>query len=354
MRAGSANFFRPLNQHRPLTSPALETLAIIAYRQPITRVDVEAVRGVTIDGVLQTLMERGLVKIGGRAEIPGRPLLYETSQFFLDHLGVRNLDELPNVEELGTRYFTTAPKPVAGVSDAGPDLTNVGHNAAIALVFRPIVFIALAASQIYAADIRPENCARAAKYSESKHGISMVVIQNGRTVSEHYASGAVRDGRWPIFSGTKSFWGVAALCAVRDGLVHLDDHVADTITEWKSDPRKSQITIRQLLSQTDGIEPAPHLHSQSVRDRNAMAIRLPNIASPGTVFAYGPSHLQIFSELLRRRLGGRSTISYIQGNVLSPAWPNESRIQGRRARRIRFRPAVSRLTASEWARFPAR
>jgi segregation and condensation protein B len=93
-----------------LSAPALETLAIIAYRQPITRADVEAVRGVTIDGVLQTLMERGLVKIGGRAEIPGRPLLYETTEFFLDHFGLRNLDELPNVTELRTRHLPAAPR----------------------------------------------------------------------------------------------------------------------------------------------------------------------------------------------------------------------------------------------------
>ena len=106
-----------------LTAPALETLAIIAYRQPIMRADVEAVRGVTIEGVLQTLMERGLVKIAGRAEIPGRPLLYATTQFFLDHFGLRNLDELPNVEELRTRHLpVSAPGPatVAGVADAGP------------------------------------------------------------------------------------------------------------------------------------------------------------------------------------------------------------------------------------------
>ncbi|MEY2541803.1 MAG: segregation and condensation protein [Verrucomicrobiota bacterium] len=103
-----------------LTAPALETLAIIAYRQPITRPDVEAVRGVTIDGVLQNLMERGLVKISGRAEIPGRPLLYETTQFFLDHFGLRNLDELPNVEELRKRYLPMAPRPPAVVAaDAG-------------------------------------------------------------------------------------------------------------------------------------------------------------------------------------------------------------------------------------------
>jgi segregation and condensation protein B len=101
-----------------LSSPALETLAIIAYRQPITRADVEAVRGVNIDGVLQTLMERGLVKIAGRAEIPGRPLLYETTQFFLDHFGLRNLDELPNAEELRRRYLPVA-QPVAGIGDSG-------------------------------------------------------------------------------------------------------------------------------------------------------------------------------------------------------------------------------------------
>ena len=96
-----------------LTPPSLETLAIIAYRQPITRADIEAVRGVAVDGVLQNLMERGLVKIAGRAEVPGRPLIYETTEFFLEHFGLRNLDELPNAEELRTRYFPTAPKETA-------------------------------------------------------------------------------------------------------------------------------------------------------------------------------------------------------------------------------------------------
>jgi segregation and condensation protein B len=79
---------------------------------------VEAVRGVNIDGVLQTLMERGLVKIAGRAEIPGRPLLYETTQFFLDHFGLRSLEELPNVEELRKRDLPVA-RSVAGIGDAG-------------------------------------------------------------------------------------------------------------------------------------------------------------------------------------------------------------------------------------------
>ena len=105
-----------------MSAPALETLAIIAYRQPITRADVEAVRGVAVDGVLQNLMERGLVKIAGRADVPGRPLLYETTQFFLDHFGLRNLSELPNAEELKRRYLPSAPKtqphPVASAPEA--------------------------------------------------------------------------------------------------------------------------------------------------------------------------------------------------------------------------------------------
>jgi CubicO group peptidase (beta-lactamase class C family) len=180
------------------------------------------------------------------------------------------------------------------------------------------ILASLATSTSSLADIQPGNCARAANYSENKRGFSMLVIQNGKTVFEHYANGGSADSRCKIFSGTKSFWGIAALCAVRDGLIKLDDRVADTITEWKNDPRKSPITIRQLLNQTDGIEPAPHLHSESIRDRNAAAVQLPLVASPGSVFAYGPSHLQIFAEVLRRKLNGRSTVSYLQENVLSP------------------------------------
>ncbi len=103
----------PLPKVARLTPPGLETLAIIAYRQPITRADIEAVRGVAIDGVLQTLMERGLVKIAGRADIPGRPLLYETTQFFLEHFALRNLDELPNAEELRRRHLPSAPPPLS-------------------------------------------------------------------------------------------------------------------------------------------------------------------------------------------------------------------------------------------------
>ncbi len=211
----------------------------------------------------------------------------------------------------------------------------------------PLVALALATTTF--AEIRPSDCARAAKYSESKRGVSMLVMQNGRTIFEHYANGGSARERWPIFSGTKGFWGIAALAAVREGLFKLDDPVSDTITEWKSDPRKSQITVRQVLNQTDGIEGASRLQRASIRDRNAMAIRLPAIAEPGSVFIYGPSHLQIFSELLRRKLRGRSIIAYFEEHVSNRL--GLGRLNYKKDTRGNPLPATGfELTAREWAR----
>ena len=82
-----------------LTGPSLETLAIIAYKQPITRTDVEIIRGVNVDGVLRTLEERNLIRTKGRLDAPGRPILYATTNEFLQHFGLRSLEELPNLKE---------------------------------------------------------------------------------------------------------------------------------------------------------------------------------------------------------------------------------------------------------------
>jgi len=216
----------------------------------------------------------------------------------------------------------------------------------------PVSFVlafVLTSGSLFAA-IQPSDCARAAKYSESKRGVSMLVMQNRRTVFEHYANGGSASGRWPIFSGTKSFWGVAALAAVHDGLFRLDDVVSDTITEWKNDPRKSRITIRQLLSQTDGIESGSYLQRASIRDRNAMAIQLPTLAEPGAAFIYGPSHIQVFSELLRRKLKGRSTIAYFEGHVSNRLGLH--RLNYKKDSLGNPLPATGfELTAREWARF---
>ena len=83
-----------------LSQPALETLAIIAYRQPLTRAEIEQVRGVNVDGVMQTLLERGLIEQVGRAEVAGRPMTYGTTARFLEHFGLRSLEDLPAADEL--------------------------------------------------------------------------------------------------------------------------------------------------------------------------------------------------------------------------------------------------------------
>lgn len=83
-----------------LSAPALETLAIVAYRQPVGRAELEEIRGVGVGGVLRTLQERELVEVVGRAETLGRPLLYGTTQRFLEHFGFRSLDDLPRPDEL--------------------------------------------------------------------------------------------------------------------------------------------------------------------------------------------------------------------------------------------------------------
>lgn len=82
-----------------LSRQALETLAIVAYKQPITKTEIEVVRGVNSDGVVRTLLERRLVKILGRKEVPGRPLLYGTTKEFLQYFGLRDLSELPTLKE---------------------------------------------------------------------------------------------------------------------------------------------------------------------------------------------------------------------------------------------------------------
>jgi segregation and condensation protein B len=96
-----ALYVRKLLAAKPprLSRPLLETLAIVAYRQPVTRPEIEQLRGVDSGGVLDTLLERRLVRIAGRKEAPGRPIMYATSAEFLEVFGLRDLDGLPDLEE---------------------------------------------------------------------------------------------------------------------------------------------------------------------------------------------------------------------------------------------------------------
>ena len=105
-----------------LSPPALETMAVIAYRQPISRAEVEAVRGVDCSGTLDTLVERGIIRITGRSEAPGRPILYGTTPLFLEHFGLKDLEELPNSEELRRVKLPAAADP------GGPQQEELIHE----------------------------------------------------------------------------------------------------------------------------------------------------------------------------------------------------------------------------------
>lgn len=82
-----------------LSKPALESLAIIAYKQPLTRTEIESLRNVNVDGVMKSLLDKNLIRICGRKKIPGRPFVYGTTRQFLEHFGLKSLDALPKMDE---------------------------------------------------------------------------------------------------------------------------------------------------------------------------------------------------------------------------------------------------------------
>jgi len=137
-----AVYVRRLLSTKPprLSRPVLETLAIVAYRQPITRPEIEQLRGVDCGGVLDTLLERSLIKVAGRKDAPGRPILYATASAFLELFGLKDLDSLPDLEEFralaGPRdpAETTASLPAAEAKDASfgpePNVSQTNPNEA--------------------------------------------------------------------------------------------------------------------------------------------------------------------------------------------------------------------------------
>jgi segregation and condensation protein B len=110
---------------------ALETLAIVAYRQPVTRAELEEVRGVDCGGVLKLLLDRGLARILGKKDVPGRPLLYGTTRKFLETFGLSSLGELPNlkdIEELLAARGEGQAEPGAGEADPGAETSHIPHD----------------------------------------------------------------------------------------------------------------------------------------------------------------------------------------------------------------------------------
>ena len=172
-----------------------------------------------------------------------------------------------------------------------------------------LLFLAGSASGITPLD--PAAVRAAADYSARHRGVSFLAIQDGRTLLEQNAKTPHK-----IYSGTKAFWDLAALAAAEDGLISLDDRVAETITNWRSDPRKAQVTIRQLLDFDSGLEPEFFLHETQSGDRDATAIRGRMVAEPGSAFIYGPAALQVFHQVWKEKLRGDSPTHYLERRVL--------------------------------------
>lgn len=166
------------------------------------------------------------------------------------------------------------------------------------------------------ADLNPACVRAAANYSAGRNGLSLLVIQHGRTLIEEYPGGGSGRSGYKIYSGTKAFWNLAALAAAEDGLLSLDERVAETLPAWRGDSRKARVTIRQLLDFSCGLDPAFFLHNDDPGNRDTIAMSLPMVAEPGSAFIYGPSALQVFHEVLKVKLKGEAPTHYLERRVL--------------------------------------
>lgn len=199
--------------------------------------------------------------------------------------------------------------------------------------------------------VDPSAAARAASYSEANNGQVLLVEQFGSTVHAQAIPGWSTTSTHRLASGTKSFTGVMAIAAVQDGLLILDEPASSTITEWQTDPRKSRITIRQLLAQTSGLDPNAGWPGP---DAYAAAIAAPAIAEPGTRFDYGPNHFSAFAVVMDRKVRAAGVASdpfdYLRERVFDPigmqigGWNTDQRGHHLWA-------AGAQLAADEWVKF---
>ncbi len=221
-------------------------------------------------------------------------------------------------------------------------------------------------------------CVKAADYSARHAGRVVLIMHKGQVVFEKGESDWPVERMHPLASGTKSFTGVAAMFAVQDGLLTLDELASETLTEWKTDPRKARITIRQLLTLSSGLDPSDDTlggrgggrllgpgtgrrdepQQRDPRDEPgnlfASALGVPAVGEPGAKFAYGPSHFYAFGELLRRKLvAAKGPITdvheYYEQKIFKPLGIT-FRVGKDRAGNPKL-PGGAVLTAREWAAF---
>jgi len=198
-------------------------------------------------------------------------------------------------------------------------------------------------------------CEKAGEYSASKNGYTFLVMsgQSGEILYERYDKGWNPDKPNRLASGTKSFSGVILSAAVKDKLLTLDEPISQTITEWKSDPKKARITIRQLLSLTSGIDPGGIGSVPTYHDAVSSA---KTMANPGSKFAYGPVPYQIFGEIMTRKLAARDDLpfsdplAYLNDRVLKPIGMQYADWKRGDDEKPKL-PSGASITAREWAKF---
>lgn len=146
----------------------------------------------------------------------------------------------------------------------------------------------------------------ASNYCANANSLAFIVWQDGKITKEAYWKGTTSTTPLLTASGTKSFNGPMAMIAVQDGLISLDEKVANAITEWQTDPLKKEITYRQLLNQTSGLRPAGTGAAASW-PAWADLVGLPMLGKPGDQFRYGANHFNVFGYALQRKLNGKMT-----------------------------------------------
>jgi CubicO group peptidase (beta-lactamase class C family) len=200
----------------------------------------------------------------------------------------------------------------------------------------------------FSGPLDPRNQRLAAEYSAAKRGISMLVMVDGKVAFEDYPNGGRPDRAHELASGTKSFVGAMALAAEEDGLLRLDEKASDTLTEWRGDPKKAAVTIRQILNLTSGLpggsagRPAPYVDS----------IAHDLIDEPGKRFRYGAVPFQTFGEIMRRKLTnrGEGPLDYLDRRIFKPIGLRCAFWRKGRDGNPHL-PSGAHLTAREWAKY---
>ncbi|MCX7586340.1 serine hydrolase domain-containing protein [Phenylobacterium sp. 58.2.17] len=212
----------------------------------------------------------------------------------------------------------------------------------------PLIAIAAALSAAVPALAASPDCAGLQAYSEARGGASLLVLVNGQVVCEAYAQGTAATTPSPLYSGTKSLVALMAAAAVEDGLLTLDELAGESLPEWREDPLKSRVTLRQLLAMSAGL---PSKIGEV--PTYAAAIEAPFNAEPGERFQYGPAPYQAFGEIMRRKLEAKrleaDPLTYLERRVLQPAgavaaaWRRGDDGQA-------MMPQGAAMTARDWAK----